>query len=223
MICPHCAIGVSPKFTEQNIEYDKSDLWSINSMTCPECKRLILILFGRGKRKITTKNKGLVEMDGIFENRYILPKSINRDPIPKEVDNKYKNDFEEACLVLSDSPKASAALSRRSLQAILVDKGKASLEKNLYQQIQEVIDSKDLPSRLARNLHAVREIGNFAAHERKSTHSGEIIDVEPEEAEWNLEVIEGLFDHYFVLPAKDQERLDKLNKKLTDAGKKPIK
>ncbi|MFC1493300.1 DUF4145 domain-containing protein, partial [candidate division KSB1 bacterium] len=109
------------------------------------------------------------------------------------------------------------------LQSILVEKGNASPEKNLYQQIQEVIDSKDLPSRLAGNLHAVREIGNFAAHERKSTHSGEIYDVEPDEAEWNLEVIEGLFDHYFVLPARDQERLDKLNKKLTDAGKKPIK
>jgi hypothetical protein len=33
-------------------------------------------------------------------------------------------------------------------------------------------------------LDAIRTIGNFAAHPIKSTSSGEIVDVEPGEAEW---------------------------------------
>ena len=49
------------------------------------------------------------------------------------------------------------------------------------------------------------------------------MDVEPGEAEWNLEALEGLFDFYYVQPARTALRKAALNKKLTDAGKPPIK
>ncbi len=52
-----------------------------------------------------------------------------------------------------------------------------------------------LPGYIQKNLDIVREIGNFTAHPLKDTNSGEIIEVEYGEAEWNLEVIEQLFDH----------------------------
>jgi hypothetical protein len=68
-------------------------------------------------------------------------------------------------------------------------------------------------------LDAVRHIGNFAAHPLKSTSTGEIIPVEPHEAEWNLDVLEELFDHFFVKPAKAKARREELNKKLVEAGK----
>ena len=68
-------------------------------------------------------------------------------------------------------------------------------------------------------LDAVRNIGNFAAHPQKSTSTGEIIPIEPQEAEWNLDVLEELFDHFFVKPAKAKARKDELNKKLAEAGK----
>ena len=60
---------------------------------------------------------------------------------------------------------------------------------------------------------------SFAAHPQKGTNGGEIIEVEPQEAEWNLDVLGELFDHFFVRPAKLQMRKDALNKKLADAGK----
>jgi hypothetical protein len=56
----------------------------------------------------------------------------------------------------------------------------------------------------------------------KSKNSGEIIDVEIGEAEWNLEVVEELMDYYFVRPVKLQKKKDALNSKLKDAGKKEI-
>jgi hypothetical protein len=130
----------------------------------------------------------------------------------------FSEDYREACLVLVDSPKASAALSRRCLQHIL--KGKANTTKrDLHDQIEEVINSRSLPSYLADGLHGVRIIGNFAAHPTKSTSTGEIVAVEPAEADWNLDLIEGLFDFYFVLPKRMQDRKDEINQKLADAGK----
>jgi len=41
-----------------------------------------------------------------------------------------------------------------------------------------------LPGHLAEDLDAIRNVGNFAAHPMKSTHTGDIVEVEPQEAEW---------------------------------------
>jgi len=63
----------------------------------------------------------------------------------------------------------------------------------------------------------------FASHPIKSTQTGLILDVEPGEAEWTLDVLEELFDFYFVLPATIQKKKDAFNKKLQEAGKPPMK
>jgi hypothetical protein len=44
-------------------------------------------------------------------------------PAPIEVPKEFADDYNEACLILEDSPKSSAALSRRCLQHILREKG----------------------------------------------------------------------------------------------------
>jgi hypothetical protein len=80
-----------------------------------------------------------------------------------------------------------------------------------------------LPTHLTESIDAVRNIGNFAAHPIKSTSTGEIVDVELGEAEWLLDVLESLFDFYFVQPAILKAKRDALNKKLMDAGKPSLK
>ena len=45
------------------------------------------------------------------------------------------------------------------------------------------------------------------------------MDVEANEAEWNLDVLELLFDFYFVQPAISAKRKIELNKKLKETGK----
>lgn len=152
----------------------------------------------------------------------VYPKGYSRSTLPPAVFDPYASDYKEACLTLSDSPKASAALSRQCLQSILRDKAGVK-HSNLDSEITEVLKSKQLPSYLAEGIDAVRVIGNFAAHPIKSTRTGEIVDVEPGEAEWNLDVVEGLFDFYFVQSAKMKVKRDALNKKLSDAGKLPMK
>jgi len=114
---------------------------------------------------------------------------------------------------------ASAALSRRCLELILEQEG-GSKKRNLSEKIDEVAPS--LPGFLGGPLHAVREVGNFAAHSIKNTNTGEIVRVEEGEAEFNLEVLEGLFDHYFVKPAKAEAIKNKINEKLVAAGRKEV-
>jgi hypothetical protein len=143
-----------------------------------------------------------------------------RDPVPQEVPKDIAGNYTEAALVIPFSPKASAALSRRCLQTILREAGKTK-SKDLSDQINEVLPT--LPSNIAKNLDAVRVVGNFAAHPLKSQTTGEIIDVEPGEAEWNLDVIDALFDFYYVRPILEQKKRDDLNQKLKDAGKPPLK
>lgn len=58
---------------------------------------------------------------------------------------------------------------------------------------------------------------------RAPTNTGLILGVEPGEAEWLLDVLEALFDFYFVRPARLTAKRDALNKKLAEAGKPPMK
>jgi hypothetical protein len=124
--------------------------------------------------------------------------------------------------VWGDSPKAAAALGRRCLQSLLREVAKVK-PGNLADEIQQVIDSNTLPSDLSGSIDAVRNLGNFAAHPMKSQHSGEILEVEPGEAEWTLDVLESLFDFYFVRPEKLKRMRDALNRKLKEANKPEMK
>jgi hypothetical protein len=130
----------------------------------------------------------------------------------------FSTDWKEACLVFTDSPKASAALSRRCLQQVLVEKAGVK-KRDLYDQIQDVLDAKVLPSHLAEAIDSVRAVGNFAAHPIKSQSSGAVVEVEPGEAEWNLDTLEGLFDFFFVQPERLRRKRAALEAKLKDAGK----
>jgi hypothetical protein len=142
--------------------------------------------------------------------------------VPSCVPSALAADFTEASLVLRESPKASAALSRRCLQQLLREY--ASIRpSNLADEIQQLLDQQTLPSLLASAIDAIRTLGNFAAHPIKSQNTGEIVPVEPEEADWLLDTLESLFDFYFVQPAALNEKRDRLNQKLADANKPPLK
>ncbi len=150
----------------------------------------------------------------------VHPQGIARAPIHPEVPPQLAEDYREACVVLRESPKASAALSRRCLQHVLREVAQVKPD-NLSNEIDEVLPK--LPQYLAQAVDAVRNVGNFSAHPIKSKSTGEIVTVEPGEAEWLLDTLEGLFDFYFTQPAALRAKRDALNSKLSDAGKPPLK
>ncbi len=222
MKCPHCNTGIYEGFSKYTVviappvmagqptqvQVAPMFTWNLLYQRCPECHESIIRL----ERTSPATIRDL--------NFMAYPRSRSR-PIAKDVPDPYRQDFSEACTVLADSPKASAALSRRCLQAILKDKLGAA-KKDLYEQIDEVIAPGKLPSHIVDGLHAVRNIGNIAAHSMKSTTTGAIADVAPGEAEWNLDVLEMLFDFCFVQPAVAAKRKAELNQKLKDIGKPQI-
>ncbi|MGA2147976.1 MAG: DUF4145 domain-containing protein [Bryobacteraceae bacterium] len=110
----------------------------------------------------------------------------------------------------------------RSSQTLLREKAKTKA-RDLADQIQEVLDSNTLPSHLSKSIDAVRHIGNFAAHPLKSKDTGVIVDVEPGEAEWQLDTLEGLFDFYIIQPQIVEEKRAALDKKLKALGKPALK
>jgi len=212
MKCPHCLKAFHGKFTTHWFGADKDYSWLLKHVVCPSCLRYIIFLDGR---QIENTNVTVYE-------RLVHPKGISRAPLSTAVPEEFASDYKEACLVMADSAKASAALSRRCLQNLIREK-EGIKKPTLSQEIDEVIETKRLPSHLSGTIDALRNLGNFAAHPIKDKNTGEIVEVEPGEAEWTLDVLEGLFDFYFVQPAELQRKRDALNKKLKDAGKPPMK
>jgi hypothetical protein len=221
MKCPHCLENFHDVASVHLIAVDVEGGWVIERRTCPACSRLVLYLLN-GPPITHPSTRELLAIDHVQWRTLIRPKGTSRPPCPKEVPAHLAGDYNEACLVIVDSAKASAALSRRCLQTLLREAAGVK-PSDLSKEIQEVLDSGRLPSDLAESIDAVRNIGNFAAHPLKSQHTGEILDVESGEAEWTLEVLESLFDFYYVRPALLQAKRDALNQKLVAAGKPPMK
>ncbi len=212
MKCPHCLVTIHTTWDRTPIGPDKDFGWLVERSTCPNCQKFIIKLLC-----IPPNASGPV-----VKEWQVYPKGISRSALSGVIPDASALDYNEACLVLADSPKASAALSRRCLQMLLREVGKVK-PSDLSKEIDEVLASGKLPSQLEAAIDAIRNVGNFAAHPIKSTNTGEIVDVEVGEAEWLLDVLEGLFDFYFVQPDLLRQKKEALNKKLTDAGKPPMK
>ena len=226
MKCPHCTITIHESWEEGEITSYSDPYgndprkWLWKQMHCPACHQIIikigLYVF---EQEYSEYGWGWVRES---DNEFIAYPRVERlrsigDGVPVDL----MGDYAEACAVLSISPKSSAALSRRLLQAILRDKGYWS--RDLSRQIDAVLKEQDprkgLPTDLQKSVDAIRNFGNFSAHPLNDVTTLQVIDVEPEEAEWCLELVERLFDHYYVRPAADARRLAELNDKLIQAGK----
>ncbi len=230
MKCPHCGIDFDPEHHSEQIalpsfvenpgykygEYAENIRWDYRATACTACRGIIVSLAENVHTGQDYRQRSL---------HSVFPKGTNRSPTPKEVPQKIRVDYEEACQVLALSPKASAALARRCLQAILREQGYA--QNNLVDQIDAALNETDarkaLPPHICDAMDAVRHFGNFSAHPMTDITALQIIDVESGEAEWCLEILEHMFDHYYVRPAQIAARKAALNTKLQKAGKKPAK
>lgn len=209
--CPHCdtvvqfaAAGITNGQHHIGVETVSQSL-DLDICKCPQCNKIVI----SATTKLDDKNAEVL----------LWPRSIGRPPVPETVPVHIARDYNEAAAVLPISPKASAALSRRCMQAVLKEAGGAT-KYNLDKQIDEL--QPTLPSYLRNQLDHVRIIGNFAAHPEKSTETGSIVDVDPVEAEWNLDVLDGLFQHFYVNPAREQALKTAINKKLASVGREPL-
>jgi hypothetical protein len=203
---------------------DRLQTYLLNPSTCPACELLIIRLYSGPLGSTQSDKFGLLALSDQRDVReqVIYPRRSARPPCPPAVPANIASDYNEAGLVLEDSPKASAALSRRCLQNLLREGAKVKPAHRLIDEIKELLERKELPGYLANDVDAIRQIGNFAAHPSKDRNTGEIVEVMPHEAEWNLQVLEGLFDFYYVQPELAKKRRADLDAKLAASGGKPM-
>ncbi len=155
-------------------------------------------------------NPGVVPIDTVFATRFPYPGMAGK-PFPRFVPKEIIEDYNEAWAIVNLSPKSSATLARRCLQAMIRDFCKIH-EKTLYAEIgklQKMADEDNLPKGVEAEtieaMNALRELGNIGAHMMES--GGEIISVDSGESEALLALIEMLFADWYVARGKRVERL----------------
>ncbi|MDH5753500.1 MAG: DUF4145 domain-containing protein [Deltaproteobacteria bacterium] len=211
MKCPHCHYHIDDRFDDCiEAEPDYGPI-VIGYKFCDNCNTIITYKHVYKRKDGSDYLENTIIIDDIQEE------GVAHDNVPDE----YSNDFNEAFKVLPHSPKASAALSRRCLQAVFQGHFKTKAN-NLADQIDEVSLSQHIPGYILDRLKNVRIIGNFSAHPLKNTSTGEVIDVEPHEAEWLIDTLESLFDFCFVQPKLLEVQKKEIDAKLKKAGKQPI-
>ena len=162
----------------------------------------------QGNSKDYSSDKG-----ELIKSWLLLPESFAK-PQPDYIPEHIVADYNEACKIRDLSPKASATLARRCIQGIIRDFCK--IQKNsLYSEIEELknrVENNNAPENVLQDtvnaLHHVRSIGNIGAHMAKDVNL--IIDIEPNEVQKLIELIELLFDEWYVHRHDRQQRLQEL-------------
>lgn len=177
--------------TQQHTPYNANDVGNgygfvIQRRICPnpECQRVHVTLSVTG-----AENREL----------QVLPKSRARHGYANTVPPQIFADYDEACAIEDLSPKASAALARRALQAVLTDYY-GRTEHRLVDAIKNMKGHVD--DTLWKALDAVRSWGNAAAHPDE-----EIVDIEPSVVRRLIGVLEVLFDESYVARARRDDLL----------------
>jgi hypothetical protein len=174
-----------------------------------ECQELILSVdlvkyftAGSGKVFQVTPLK-------IIETWKLLPSSSSK-PQPDVIPLPLREDYYESCSIKELSPKASAALSRRCLQGMIRDFcgiAKGTLDKEITALRTAVTDGnapKGVTEESVDAIDHVRTVGNIGAHMEKDINL--IVEVEAGEAQVLLELVESLFEEWYVARDKRQKR-----------------
>ncbi|WP_234835920.1 DUF4145 domain-containing protein [Sinorhizobium meliloti] len=153
---------------------------------------------------------GSWRLGDVIEAWQLRPESVSQ-VLPEYVPAPLREDYYESCLIRDKSPKASATLARRCLQGMIRDF--CGISKNrLIDEIKELkklVENGNAPKGVEPEtldaIDAVRNIGNIGAHMERDIDV--IVDVDPGEAQALIELLEMLFDEWYVARHKRAQRL----------------
>ena len=174
--CPHCQaisqmIFIIPSEAKQNIY--------INSQGIKQ--EIVKQMYGRVTENIENRIYNINNIADIYErfsNSFAICQNCQKisiwvdekmvypkprlTPLPnKDLPDEIKADYEEASLIVQDSPRGACALLRLALQKLMIH---LEEDKNLDKAIKSLIDKKIINEDLQKALDSVRVIGNSAVH-----------------------------------------------------------
>lgn len=176
------------------------------------CKNLTVHIYMGSDKDVgppTSVVWGFENLDNILFNRRLLPAG-NTKALPEYIPGQLREDYAEACLISDLSPKASATLARRCLQGMIRDFGQVK-PGTLYKEIEaleKAVEAGTAPRDVSIDsiaaLTSVRKIGNIGAHMEADVDT--IVPIEPGEARVLIDLIEALFDEWYVERYKRTQR-----------------
>lgn len=162
--------------------------------------------------------------EGRLFSQTVVPMGAAK-PQPEYIPAPLREDYQEACLIRDLSPKASATLVRRCLQGMIRDFArikKPTLDqeiKALRLAVENSSADRAITMESVDAIDHVRSIGNIGAHMEKDIDL--IIPVDPNEAQILIELVEALFQEWYVARYKREQTFGKIS--AISAEKKSIK
>lgn len=149
-------------------------------------------------------------VDEVIESWSLRPESVSRAQ-PDFIPAPLREDYYEACLIRDKSPKASATLARRCLQGMIRDFCGISKSRLIdeIKELKELVEEGHAPKGVELEtidaIDAIRNIGNIGAHMERDIDL--IVEVDPGEAQALIELIEMLFEEWYIARKKREQRL----------------
>lgn len=198
-------IGLDVKGLENGDNFEI--LYLAISCPNPKCQKLTLniSLYNKGKWEAGPDGKYRNSKRELVKSWDLLPEPQGK-PQPEYIPASIKEDYYEACRIRELSPKASASLSRRCLQGMIRDFWQVTGKRNLWEEIEAIQDKVD-PD-IWEAVDGVRKIGNVGAHMEKDVNL--IIDIDPGEAEALINLIEVLFEEWYVARDMRNKRVSRV-------------
>jgi hypothetical protein len=221
--CPYCNEYQAITYVKQYYTIDKFDIddtaegtlaAAIRALSCanPKCKRTTVDLT-LGSYGVSNNRAAIDRSKPVLFQQRLLPHG-HAKTFPDYIPSALLEDYREACLIRDLSPKAAATLVRRCLQGMI--RNFTGITKNrlvdeiaeLKRLVDEGLAPKGVTHETVDAIDHVRGIGNIGAHMEKDINL--IIPVEPEEAAALIELVEMLFEDWYVARHVREEKLARI-------------
>lgn len=194
---------------KEYLEIDNADglrmlKWDFIVCPNPECRGFSLSLCLYAAEPDAAGRTAVI---GEMIQEWSLIPSSKAKTFPSYVPKPIIDDYNEACLIVDLSPKASATLSRRCLQGMIRDF--FGIQKSRLKDEIDELKGKVEPE-IWDAIQSVRTVGNIGAHMEKDINV--IVDVDPKEAELLIELIELLIKECYIARENRKKRLEEIRK-----------
>jgi hypothetical protein len=232
--CPHCDVTYDQiaTMTDKARQFvDKRGTWFVVATKCPSCENFRITIdlheLETGSHFTTLSNAEGIARSGNKLGKMLYQRVVYPFPavgkMIEDIPEYLHEDYKDAIANLDISPRLSAACSRRCLQTLIRRHYKIH-EKTLYQEIEKLSKLRTLSSEVIKLLEMVRDYGNLGAHptfrrDEDGEITGEIVNVEPGEAQDTLYLLEALFDEVFLKAKKLVEIQERHARKKSEVTK----